>query len=323
MRAILVERPGDASVLRWGEHPDPVAGPGQVVLRVRATAVNRADVLQRQGHYPPPPGASPLLGLEAAGEVAEVGPGVGRWAPGDPAMALLAGGGYAERVAVDARHLLPIPAAVGLPDAGAVPEVFLTAWLNLFELGGLQPGERVLVQGGSGGVGTAALQLARHHGAEVWTTAGGDERCARCLALGAHVALDHRREDFAARLKAAGGANLVLDILGARALRANLDALAPDGRLVIIGLQGGRKAELDLLPLLSRRLTVRGSTLRPRGDDDKARLVARFRAEVWPLLDAGTVRPVVHTRLPLAAAAEAHRLLESSGHFGKILLTVE
>jgi len=323
MYAIVFDAPGDETVLRWAEVPDPHCGARQVVLRVLATAVNRADLLQRRGLYPPPPGASPLLGLEAAGVVAEVGAEVDGWQVGDPAMALLTGGGYAERVAVDARHLLPVPAVVGLPDAAALPEVFLTASLNLIELAHLRSGERVLVHGGSGGVGTAAIQLARHLGAEVWTTAGGPERVARCLQLGAHHGIDHRAADFAGRLRAAGGADVVLDVMGAKYLDLNLRALAPDGRLVVIGLQGGRTAELDLLPLLSGRLTIVGSTLRPRSDDDKAGIVARFRDRVWPLLADGTLRPVVDRRLPLREAAEAHRLLAGGAVFGKIVLTVD
>lgn len=322
MRAIVHE-PGDPPApLRWEEVPEPVAGPGEVVLAVAATAVNRADLLQVRGLYPPPPGASPILGLEAAGTVVSAGPDVVAWTPGDRAMVLLAGGGYAERVAVDARHLLPIPSSLGPTEAGAVPEVFLTAWLNLFHLAGLQSGERVLIHGGSGGVGTAAIQLARHGGAEVWTTAGGPDRCARCLALGAHRALDHRdsTRDFAAELQAAGGAHVILDVMGAKLLDRNLRALAPGGRLVVIGLQGGRKAELDLGRLLTARLTVLGSTLRGRSADDKARLVAHFRDEVWPLLDRGLVRPVIDTVLPLAQAEEAHRLMAAGAHFGKIVL---
>jgi putative PIG3 family NAD(P)H quinone oxidoreductase len=320
MKAILFDTHGDESVLRWDDAPDPRPGPGQVVLAVRATSVNRADVLQRRGFYPPPPGASPILGLEAAGLVHAVGAGVEGWKIGDPAMALLAGGGYAEQVAVDARHLLPVPRAVGLPDAGAVPEVYVTAWLNLWRLGGLRAGERVLIHGGSGGVGTAAIQLARARGADVWTTAGGPERAARCVEVGAHRGLDYHREDFVAALREAGGAHLILDVIGAKYLARNLDALAPDGRLVIIGLQGGTKGELDLGKLLSKRLTVAGSTLRARSADDKAALLAAFREEVWPLLDRGDLRPLIDARLPLSEAAEAHRRLDSGQVFGKILL---
>lgn len=320
MQAVVFEAPGGADVLRWSEVEAPACGVGQVALRVRATAVNRADTLQRQGYYPPPPGASPLLGLEAAGVVEEVGEGVTDWRPGDEAMALLAGGGYAERVVVDARHLLSVPPAIGLPDAGAVPEVFLTAYLNLVEEGGLRSGERVLIHGGSGGVGTAAIQIARHLGAEVWTTAGGADRCERCRALGAHVAIDHRADDFAARLRDAGGADLVLDIIGAAYLDAHLRVLRPRGRLVVIGLQGGRKGELDLARLLYRRLTLKGSVLRPRSDDEKAGIVARFADRLGPALADGTLRPVIGKRLLLSDAAAAHAALEGGDYFGKILL---
>ncbi len=323
MRAIVCEGPpGPEAPLRWAEVPDPSPGPGEVVLDVRATSVNRADLLQRAGRYPPPPGASPLLGLEAAGTVREVGPGVTGWRAGDPAMALLAGGGYAERAVAPAALLLPVPAAVGLPAAGAVMEVWTTAHLNLVTLGRLAPGERVLVHGGSGGVGTAALQLARARGAEVWTTAGGPARAARCLALGAHRALDHRDEDFVAALRAAGGADLILDCLGGGALARNLDALAPDGRLVVIGLQQGAKAELPLGALLARRLTIVGSTLRALPAARKAAAVAGVRAEVWPGLDAGDLRVVVDRVVPLPRAAEAHAALAAGEVFGKVVLEV-
>jgi putative PIG3 family NAD(P)H quinone oxidoreductase len=286
--------------------------------------VNRADLLQLRGLYPPPPGASEILGLEAAGTVDQVGLGVEGWQVGDAAMVLLAGGGHAERVVADARHLLPVPASVGLPDAGAVPEVFLTAWSNLVELGGLRARERVLVQGGSGGVGTAAIQLARWLGAEVWVTAGGPDRCARCLALGAHAAFDHRDPtlDLGAELERRGGVDLVLDVLGARALGAHLRALRPEGRLVVIGLQGGRRAELDLSALLAKRLRIIGSTLRGRSADEKAALVARFRAGALPAFDTGALRPVIGLRVGWTDLRAAHACLDASGVFGKILVTV-
>jgi putative PIG3 family NAD(P)H quinone oxidoreductase len=322
MRAILCEGHGDESVMRWAETDAPTVAPGTVSIDVISTSVNRADLLQRMGFYPPPPGASPILGLELAGRVHEVGEGVTGWRPGDEVMALVAGGGYASRAVVDARHLLPVPSAVGLPDAGAVPEVFLTAYLNLFVLGGLERGSRVLIHGGSGGVGTAAIQLARHAGAEVWTTAGGPERTARCEALGAHKALDHRATDFAAVAKDAGGVDVVLDVMGAAYLERNLKALRPDGRLVVIGLQGGVKAELDLGRLLRSRLTVIGSTLRARSAESKAELVARFREHIWPLLDRAELAPVIDRRLPLAEAARAHQLMARGEQFGKLLLTV-
>ena len=325
MRAILPEPALPETHFALREVPTPSAGPGEVRLAVASTAVNRADLLQVRGLYPPPPGASAILGLEAAGTVDQVGDGVEGWRVGDAAMALLAGGGYAEWVVVDARHLLPVPTSVGLPDAGAVPEVFLTAWSNLVELGGLRAGERVLVQGGSGGVGTAAIQLARWLGAEVWVTAGGPDRCAQCLALGAHAAFDHRDAalDLGAELEGRGGVDLVLDVLGARALGAHLRALRPEGRLVVIGLQGGRRGELDLGVLLAKRLRIFGSTLRGRSADEKAGLVARFRARALPALDAGTLRPVIGHRVGWADLRAAHAHLDASRVFGKILVTVE
>lgn len=322
MKAIVYQAHGDESVLRWGEAEAPALVPGSVRVAVASTSVNRADLLQRQGFYPPPPGASPILGLELAGRVVEVADGVADWQPGDEVMALVAGGGYAEEAVVDARHLMPVPAAVGLPDAGAVPEVFLTAWLNLFELGGLSAGGRVLIHGGSGGVGTAAIQLARQVGAEIWTTAGGPERVAQCVALGAEHGIDYRSEDFDAVLREAGGVDVVLDVMGAAYLDKNLKALRHDGRVVVIGLQGGVKGEANLGLMLSRRLSVIGSTLRARDAESKARIVAAFRERFWPLLDDGTLRPVIDRRLPLAEAAEAHRVMARGAQFGKIVLTV-
>ncbi len=317
MRAIVCRGAGGPEVLEWTDAPDPEPQPDEVLIEVAATSVNRADLLQRQGSYPPPPGASPLLGLEAAGVVRR---GAGSWRAGDRVMALLAGGGYAELCAAPAAHLLPVPAAVGLPDAGALPEVFLTAYLNLVRLGGLRAGERVLVHGGSGGVGTAAIQLATQLGAEVWTTAS-EAKLERCRALGAVRAIDYRAEDFAALARAAGGVHLILDVMGAKYLEANLRALASDGRLVVIGLQGGRRAELDLMRLLSARLQVVGSTLRALPSERKAALIAAFRREVWPALDSGALRVVVDRRLPLARADEAHRVLAAGEVFGKVVLT--
>lgn len=319
MRAIVCEGPA----LRWAEVPDPVCRASELRLRVVTTAVNRADLLQRAGHYPPPPGASPLLGLEAAGVVEEVGRDVqGTWRVGDEAMVLLAGGGYAEQVTVDARHALPIPRAVGLPAAGGLMEVFVTAWLNLVELGRLAPGERVLIHGGAGGVGTAALQLARALGAEPWVTCGTPAKLAACTALGAAVAIDHRQDDFVARARAVGGAQLILDCIGAKYLARNLDALKDDGRLIVIGLQGGVKAELSLATLLARRLTLVGSTLRALSAERKAAVIARFRERVWPLFDQGALRVVVDRVVPITAAEEAHAVVERGENVGKVVLTV-
>lgn len=323
MKAIVFDQPGDESVLRWADAPDPVCGPGQVVLASRSTSVNRADLLQRRGFYPPPKGASPILGLEVAGQVGEVADDVTGWEPGDHAMALIAGGGYGSRVVVDARHLMPIPKAVGLPDAGGVAEVFLTAYLNLVQLGGLKAGERVLIHGGSGGVGTAAIQIAKHVGAEVWTTAGGPERAQRCAELGADRAIDYKAEDFVGLLKDAGGVDLVLDIMGAKYLAQHLKALRTDGRLVIIGLQGGTTAEMNLGLALMKRITIVGSTLRARTNDFKATLTRQFMADVWPLLDSGDMKLVVDRRVPVTAAGEAHKAIAAGAQFGKIVLTFD
>jgi len=319
VHAILAEGAGGPEVLRYEELVDPEPAAGELLLEALAAGVNRADLLQRRGLYPPPPGASELLGLEVAGRVLRA---AGPYREGEVVMALLAGGGYATRVAVDARHALPVPDAVGLPAAGGVLEVWLTAYLNLSELGGLRAGERVLIHGGSGGVGTAAIQWARAEGAEVWTTASAP-KLARLRELGATRALDYRAEDFAAALREAGGADLILDCIGAKYLDQNLRALRADGRLVVIGLQGGAKAELDLGRLLTRRVRLIGSTLRALDAERKAGLIERFRARVLPGLAAGSLRPLVHRVLPLAEAAEAHRLLDSGEVFGKLILTSE
>jgi putative PIG3 family NAD(P)H quinone oxidoreductase len=325
MKAILFEKPGDESVLHLGETADPTLGPGCVRLRVRACAVNRADLLQRQGMYPPPPGASPILGLECAGEVAELGAGVTGWRVGDRAMALLAGGGYAEQVVVHAGSLLPVPASFSWEQAASLPEVYLTVFLTVFQLGGLASGGSVLVHGGGSGIGTASIQLAKHAGAIAIATAGSDEKCKRCLELGADVAVNYRTGDFvAAAQQATGGrgVDVVLDSIGAPYLERNLSALAIGGRLVLIGLMGGAKAELNLAALLGRRLSVIGSTLRARPVEEKAELVAGFLARFGDALASGAIVPVVDRVLPLAAAAEAHRAMKASEHFGKIALRV-
>ncbi|MEZ6184777.1 MAG: NAD(P)H-quinone oxidoreductase [Planctomycetota bacterium] len=311
----------DDGRLAWSEAPEPVLGPGQLLLRVAATAVNRADLLQRRGQYPPPPGASSILGLEAAGEVLAVGEGVTGWAPGARCMALLSGGGYAERAVVDAGHALPIPENLEDWEAAAIVEVFATAFLNLVELGRLQAGERVLIHGGSGGVGCAAIQLAVSLGAEVWTTAR-QSKLEAVRALGAAQAFDFTAPDLEASLRAAGRVNVVLDVLGAKALALNLDLLEADGRLLFVGLQGGRRAELDLLPLLLRRLTLRGCTLRALPAERKTALLARFAREVLPRLASGELRPVVHARYPLPDAERAHACMQASEHVGKLVLEV-
>ncbi|HEX5331116.1 MAG TPA: NAD(P)H-quinone oxidoreductase [Cellulomonas sp.] len=328
MRAVVVSSPGGFESLVMSEVPDPVPQPGEVVVEIAAAGVNRADLLQRAGHYPPPPGAPAWPGLEVSGVVVSLGPDAappdgGGWRVGQQVAALLAGGGYAERVAVPAGQLMPVPTTVSLVDAAALPEAVCTAWTNLVDTGGLRAGQTVLVQGGSGGVGSVAVQLAAALGARVITTAGSPERAQRCMELGADLAIDHSADDVVAAVLAATGGrgvDVVLDVLGAGALADNLAMLATGGRLVVIGLQRGARAEIDLGLLLARRLTVAGTTLRSRPAVEKAAIVAAVRANVWPMLDDGRLRPVVHALLPLDRAGDAHRMLESGTVFGKILL---
>ncbi len=319
MRAITIPEPGGPEALVWAEVEDPVAGPGEVLVDVVAAGVNRADVLQRQGHYDPPPGASPYPGLECAGRVAAVGEGAGPWRVGDEVCALLAGGGYAERVAVPAGQLLPVPAGCDAVTAAGLPEVACTVWSTVFMGAGLAAGETLLVHGGASGIGTMAVQLGKAAGARVAVTAGSGRKLERCRELGADVLINYREQDFAEEL--AGGADVILDIVGAKYLARNLQALAPGGRLVIIGFQGGVRAEVDLRQLLARRASVSAASLRARPPAEKAEIVAQVREHVWPLLAEGRVRPVVDRRLPLAEAAQAHRAMEAGDHVGKIVLT--
>jgi putative PIG3 family NAD(P)H quinone oxidoreductase len=321
MRAIVVTEPGGPEVLELHEVPDPVAGPGQVLVKTAATAVNKADTLQRMGFYPPPAGASAILGLECSGTIAALGEGVTGWSVGDEVCALLAGGGYAELIAVPVGQLMPVPAGVSLVEAAALPEVACTVWANVFMLARLQPGERFLVHGGAGGIGTFAIQLASALGAEVFATAGSDDKVATCVELGATRGINYREEDFVEVLKATGGADVILDVVGAKYLGANVDALALDGRLVIIGMQGGTRAELDIARLMAKRGSVSATLLRARDEDDKARICSSVVEHVWPLIAAGTVRPVVHETLSLADAAQAHALMDASSHVGKLVLT--
>lgn len=321
----MTDRPGDESVLRIGEAAEPPLAVGAVRIRVVATAVNRADLLQRQGMYPPPPGASPILGLECAGTIREIAADVAGWRVGDRAMALLSGGGYAEEVVVDAGSLLPVPTSLSLEEAAGVPEVFLTAYLNLFELGGLGAGGAALVHGGGSGVGTAAIQLCKAAGARVFVTAGSDAKCQRCRELGADLAVNYRSDSFADRVQDATdgrGVDVVLDPIGASYLADNLKSLAVGGRLVVIGLMGGAKAEVSLAALLARRLSVIGSTLRSRPVAEKAAIVAGFQRRFGADLEAGRIRPVIDRILPLEAVADAHRAMKASEHFGKIVLRV-
>ncbi|MCB0895398.1 MAG: NAD(P)H-quinone oxidoreductase [Nocardioides sp.] len=325
MRAVIADGAGGPEVLSVAELPDPEPGPGEVVLAVAAAALNRADLLQRQGFYPPPPGASDVIGMECSGTVAAVGEGVSGWAVGDQACALLAGGGYAERVAVPAGQLMPVPAGVDPVTAAALPEVACTVWSNVFMIAGLKPRETLLVHGGAGGIGSFAIQLAHQLGARVLTTAGTDDKRAACLALGADVAIDYREQDFVEVVREATdghGADVVLDNMGAKYLDRNLDALATEGRLVIIGMQGGTRAELDINKLLRKRAAVIGTTLRARPTEEKAAICASVVEHVWPLVGEGLVQPVVHGTMPLAEVAAAHALMESGEHSGKILLVV-
>lgn len=325
MKAITIPVPGGADALIEADVEAPKPQPGEVVVDVVAAGVNRADVMQRMGHYNPPKGSSPLPGLEVSGRIGEVGLGVEGWQVGDEVCALLTGGGYAEQVAVPAAQLLPVPKGVDLAQAAALPEVTCTVWSNVFLTANLQPGQVLLVHGGSSGIGTMAIQLAREVGAHVAVTAGSAEKLEVCRELGAEILVNYREEDFVARVRTASdghGADVILDNIGATYLERNLDLLAVNGRLVVIGLQGGRSAEINLGAMLAKRCALIATTLRARPAQEKATIVAAVREHVWPLIEAGRVGPVVHSTYPLAQAADAHREMESSTHIGKILLTV-
>jgi putative PIG3 family NAD(P)H quinone oxidoreductase len=324
MKAIVVTEPGGPEVLQWQDVPDVAPGAGEVLVEVAASAVNRADLMQRQGHYPPPPGASPYLGLEVSGHVVGLGADVDGWTIGDQVCGLLSGGGYAERVAVPAGQLLPVPAGLDLVQAAALPEVACTVWSNVFMSAGLRPGETLLVHGGSSGIGTMAVQLARQVGARVAVTAGSAAKLERCRELGAEILVNYREADFVDEVRAATdgrGADVVLDNMGAKYLARNLDVLAPNGRLVIIGMQGGTKAELDIGAMMRKRTAIISATLRGRPTEEKSAIVASVREHVWPLIESGTVRPVVDRTVAMEDAAEAHRVVEESGHVGKVVLT--
>ncbi|MFD9733980.1 NAD(P)H-quinone oxidoreductase [Umezawaea sp. NPDC059074] len=321
MYAITIREPGGPDVLEWTEVPDPVPGPGEVLLDVAASALNRADLLQRQGFYPPPPGASEILGMECSGTVAALGEGVTGWRVGDEVCALLAGGGYAQKVAVPAAQLLPLPDGVDLVTAAALPEVACTVWSNVVMHAKLSAGELLLVHGGAGGIGTHAIQVGKALGARVAVTAGSAERLARCAELGADITVNYREQDFVAEVEAA---DVVLDNMGAKYLDRNVDVLALGGRLVVIGLQGGVSGELNLGKLMAKLGTVSGTRLRSRpvdGPGSKGEIVAAVREGLWPLVAAGKVKPIVHDVVPMSEAAAAHRALESGGDvFGKLLL---
>ncbi len=322
MRVVEISQPGGPDVLQPATRAVPQPGYGQVLIKAAYAGVNRPDALQRAGSYAPPPGASDLPGLEASGTIAAVGAGVTEWAVGDMVCALLPGGGYAEYVATPAAHCLPVPEGVGMREAACLPETFFTVWTNVFMRGGLKAGERFLVHGGSSGIGTTAIQLAHLFGARVFATAGSAAKCKACLDLGAERAINYRDEDFVEVLRAEGGADLILDMVGGDYIPRNIKALADDGRLVQIAFLSGPKAELNFAQVMVRRLTITGSTLRPQSDLAKARIAEGLREHVWPLLDAGRVAPVMDSEFPLEKASEAHARMEGSGHIGKIVLRV-
>ena len=326
MIAVEISRPGEPDVLKLTERPDPVPGPGEVLIRVAAAGVNRPDVMQRRGGYPPPPGTSDLPGLEVAGTIVRVGDGVREWREGDAVCALVSGGGYAALCVAPAPQCLPIPRGLDPTRAAAIPETFFTVWTNVFERGRLAAGESALFHGGSSGIGTTAIQLAVARGARVFATAGSDEKCRACEQLGATRAINYRERDFVgaiAELTDGRGVDLILDIIAGPYVAKNLASLAVDGRLVQIGLQSGESTvPVDLWRILSRRLTLTGSTLRPRTVAEKGEIAAALRREVWPLLEDGRVKPLVTRTFPLADAAAAHALMESSAHIGKIVLLV-
>ena len=325
MIAIEISTPGGPEVLVPVERPRPACGPGEVIIKVAAAGVNRPDVVQRLGHYPPPPGASDIPGLEVAGTVDEIAADVTNWRRGDAACALVSGGGYAEYCAVPAPQCLPVPRGIDLVHAAAIPETTFTVWTNVFERGRLQKGETLLVHGGSSGIGTTAIQLARTFGARVLTTAGSNEKCAACEALGAERAINYRTTDFVAAVREATdgrGADVILDIVGGDYLQRNIDTLARDGRLVHIGQLGGAKAQINLGPVLRNRLTITGSTLRPRSVAEKGAIARELLKHVWPVFESGAVKVIVDKTFPLRSAAEAHRVMEASTHIGKLVLTI-
>ena len=324
MKAVEISRPGGPEVLRIAERPDPVPGPGEVLIDVRAAGVNRPDAMQRAGQYPPPKGASDIPGLEVAGRVAATGSGVTRWREGDMVMALLAGGGYAERVAAPEAQCLPIPEGCSIIEAAAIPETFFTVWTNVFDRGRLQPGESLLVHGGAGGIGTTAIQLATTFGSTVYATAGSDDRCRALEALGAAAAINYRTEEFPDRIREltdGRGVDVILDIVGGPYMERNLATLAREGRLVMIGFMGGTAAAFDARQIILKRLTITGSTLRIRTVEEKGAIARALETNVWPLVARGTVRPIIHATFPLDQAADAHRALDAP-HVGKIVLTI-
>jgi putative PIG3 family NAD(P)H quinone oxidoreductase len=325
MIAVEIREPGPPDVLTPVERPQPGIGAGDVLIKVAAAGVNRPDVMQRKGLYPPPPGAPDIPGLEVAGTIADVGAAVREWKPGDRVCALVAGGGYAEYCAAPAPQCLPVPSGLDCIQAGAIPETFFTVWTNVFDRGRLAKGQSLLVHGGSSGIGTTAIQLARAFGARVFATAGSAEKCAACESLGAERCFNYHETDFVAGVRDATrgrGVDVILDMVAGDYIPRNIETLSVDGRLVIIGLQGGVTAQINASSILRRRLTITGSTLRPRSVEEKGAIAKALREHVWPLLESGAVRVIVHATFPLAKAAEAHRVMESSTHIGKLVLTV-
>jgi NADPH:quinone reductase len=324
MKCIQIREPGGPDVLEATTRPIPLPQPAEVQIRVIAAGVNRPDCIQRQGHYAPPPGVTDIPGLEVAGEISGIGEGVLNWSVGDKVTALVAGGGYGEYVTAPVQQCLPIPDGLSMIEAAALPETFFTVWTNIFERGALQSGETLLVHGGSSGIGTTAIQIASQLGARVMATAGSSEKCEACLKLGAERAVNYREEDFVQAAKEFGtnGVNVILDMVGGDYIERNIKALAPDGRLVNIAFLQGSKAEINFMPIMLKRLTLTGSTLRPQPIERKGEIAAALKRRVWPMIANGTIRPVIHQTFELSESAAAHQLMESSQHIGKIILTV-
>jgi putative PIG3 family NAD(P)H quinone oxidoreductase len=323
MRFVEVSQPGAAELMRVAEGPSPAPGEGEVLIRVAAAGVNRPDLLQRQGKYPPPPGASPVMGLEVAGTIESVGAGAG-WKAGDRVCALVPGGGYAEYCAAPGMQCLPIPKGLSMEEAAGIPETFFTVWANVFQIGGLKQGERILIHGGASGIGTTAIQLAREFGATVFVTAGTDEKCEACRRLGAAAAINYLKQDFAQEVRAltAHGVDMVLDMVGGPYAARNIECLAMRGRLVQIAVQQGAEATVNLAKIMQKRLTVTGSTMRPRTVADKGQIASELKERIWPLLEAGRVKTIVDRVFPLGEVVEAHRYLEAGQHVGKVILKV-
>jgi putative PIG3 family NAD(P)H quinone oxidoreductase len=325
LKFIDFNEPGGPDVLFVKDGPTPSTGDDDVLIKVSAAGVNGPDIMQRKGLYPPPPGASPVLGLEVAGEITETGSRVTSWQPGDAVCALVPGGGYAEYVRTKAAHCLPIPGGLDLTEAASLPETFFTVWSNLFDRAHMKAGESLLVHGGSGGIGVTAIQIAKAKGVTVFTTAGSKEKCQACMDLGADAAINYREEDFVEKIKESTqgkGVDVILDMVGGDYINRNLKSLALEGRLVTIAFSAGHKADISIAPLMTKRLTWTGSTLRPQSDEAKASIAESLKKNIWPLIEDGSIRPVIYKTYPIAEAEQAHRLMESSRHIGKILLTL-